>query len=183
MGIKSFFSKLFGKEEEQIVEEPIELAPQKTDREMLLDGIRENVDKINDFFDNPQKYEGARFNALETKAIFDIYKKMLKAFKHTNNYTNFGFRNVDEYYELKRIIQDLINAKDQNVRNLVPEFKVKLDELAMALRATAYELNKNFTDRRKIQEILESDVDRKRFFEYSVKFKEATDIIRKRLFG
>lgn len=183
MSIKSFFSKIFGKTEERTIEEPLDIAPQRSETEVLVEGIKDNVDKINDFFDNPQKYEGARFNALETKAIYEIYKKMLKAFKVTNSYTNVGFRNVDEYYELKRIIQDLINARDIHLRNIVPEFKARVDELAMSLRYTAYELNKNLTERRNINEILENDSDKKKFFEYSIRFKEATEVIRKRLFG
>lgn len=182
MGIKSFFSKIFGKEE-PVIEEPLEVVPQRSETEILVERIKENVDRINDFFENPQKYEGARFNALETKAVYEIYKKMLKAFKVTNSYTNVGFRNVDEYYELKRIIQDLINARDEHLRNIVPEFKGKIDELAMAFRYTAYELNKNFTERRNIKEILENEDDKRKFFEYSVKFRDATGIIIKRLFG
>jgi len=181
MSIKSFFSKLFGKTEEPVIEEPLETVPQKSESELLIESVKGNISAIDDFFANPQKYEGTRFNARETKAMHELYKKMIKTLKTINSYTNVGFRNIDEYYELKRIIQDLINTRDETLRDIVPELKVKVDEFAMDLRYTAYELNKNYTERRKIQEILESENDKKKFFEYALKFKEATDVMRKRL--
>ncbi|MDO8622787.1 MAG: hypothetical protein Q7R52_00920 [archaeon] len=183
MGIKTFFSKILGKREEPVIEAPVEIAPQKSEKQIYSERLKENVDIINDFFGNPQRYPGARLDTLEAKVTQDLYRKMLKAFKLLNSSANSGFRNVDDYYELKRIIQDIVASRDENVRYITPELKLKIDLLAKSMRYTAFELNKILLDKKNLVKMLEDKNYERNFFEYIIQFKQATDLIRKRIFG
>jgi len=179
LGIKSFFARIFGKKKEDVISEPLEIAPQKSGKEILVGQIKDNVGAIDDFFDEvikSHKVRGAKW-VKEERALYDIYKKMIRAFKVANNYSNRGMKSEEEYLEFKRVIDDLLDAKNENVMKIDSGLKDRIDDLVIAFRYTSHELSKNMKSGKPIHglSIIKEDL---KFFEYVVRFKKITDSMR-----
>ncbi|MDO8517160.1 MAG: hypothetical protein Q7S33_03465 [Nanoarchaeota archaeon] len=174
-GIAGFLSDLFGKKKQEIVvsPEPIELVPRKTKREELIFDIKANDERILGFFAESERIKKNKMRNREETAILNIYRKMSRALKVAHNYSNKGFKHEQEYVELKRVIDDLIDLKSEYAMNISADLKNKLDEVILAFRQNLYELNKTVRDKRLLYK-LQSD---EAFWRYLSKFKQASDIM------